>query len=339
MTKTTKTVLIVLAGVLGLACLCSGGGLLLGLGSSARGGGGQTAADDSSGPPPNIALTGDRQQWGGYSFIPPPGMTAAVGPDGMQLQHPDGQGACSIVLLPQRPAEGALEAQVLAIAQQTFAADTAGLVDEYGDAALLDFQLRGVTSRGWEYVELPNFYLRLRSGEQANLRVRALLLKVGSTVAPIIGMESGGDNCLGELGDHGHRWLRLFYSLDFPDAPRGPDNALAGALVGRWEAVSSSSALLEEYLADGTYRTTGGYRTTREVTPTLDKETTTTWTGGGRWEVHGDRLTTTPEGRATTTNWFRVVRGARSSGGDKLQLRTFNVGIDGVPYEGLVRRE
>jgi len=339
MTKTTKTVLIVLAVLAGLSCLCSGGCLLLGLKSGGGSGPVASADDDASAPPPSVPLTGDRQRWGGYSFIPPPGMTAALGPDGMQLQHPRGQAACTIVLLPQRPAEGALDAQALAVVRQAFAADFAGLVDEYRNSDVLAFQLRGVTSRGWEYVELPKFFLRLRDGREADVTARALVFKVGSTVAPILGLEAGGNDCLGGLGDHGERWLKLFYSLDFPDAPRSQQNALAASLVGTWRTVSSSGAVLTEYLADGSFRSTGGFRTTTEVTPTLEKQTTTTWTGGGRWSVHGDLLTTTPEGRPASTAWFRLVRGAKSSGGDRLQLRSLEVGVDGAPFEGQLTRE
>lgn len=256
-----------------------------------------------SGLQPSVILEGERQTWGGYVYVVPPGMTAAAAPDGLLLQR-TGQDACTIVLLPLRPAEGALEAQALDLLTRFFAAKYSGYRDPYGGSAPLQFQRKGTTGSGRAFVELPGLTPLDAQGQTVDGLVRALALRVGEQVAGVIGIEGPGRG-LDEGADHGHRWLRLLYSLDFPGAPAAARDA-SPDVVGTWLSASASGAVSETYAADGRFLSGAGFRTTRDVGPTTIEEKTTTWAGEGTWEVHGDLLTVRRAGGKVETNWFRV---------------------------------
>lgn len=337
MTKTNKTILIVLAAA-GSCCLWGSCLALVTRSDSSSG----PAADDSSLPAPGFTLDGPRQTCGDYSFITPPGMTAAAYTDGCGLAMPTagGEAACMMVMLPSRPAEAALDAQAQAILLGYFAANFSGVRDTFGGSNPLNFQQRGVSGRGWEFVELPPFMMLDKQGMPTNATARIMLIKVGAKAFPIVGFDGNARHCLDEYGDRAYRWLRLYYSLELPGAEAG--NALAQKVVGDWSLASSNGVVMETYTAEGRYKSTSGTRTVTDLTPTTVKETTHTFFGDGRYLVHGDRLTHLPDnGKPATTQWVRVVTEPNSStpSGWLTTLYQLKLGYDGAPYEIGMRNE
>jgi hypothetical protein len=337
MSKTTKTVLLVLGGIAALGCLCSGGCLALGLaGSNAATSEDTGAATAGDAPAPTIPLSGTRTTWGGYSVVVPPGMTSAVGPDGLQLQQGGlANGACTIVLLPQEPASGAPDAQAFAIVTRYFQGKATGFLGEYTGRDVYSGQERGTSARGFDWVELPELWPLGANGGQLDARVRILLVQLGAKVAPIVGLETGGAKC---LTTKDWAWLRVFHTLEFPEA--GLKAGASAPVVGTWSLASSSAASSTEYRSDGTYLAAGGMRTTVAISDTRERQTDRTWAGDGTWSAHGERLTVTPKGQPSKTEWFRVVRMQNQSApeGWLVELRTFGLSVDGTPYEGGLRR-
>jgi hypothetical protein len=325
-TRSTKIVLAVVAGLVGLGMTCCLTTLLLSGAASSEAEAEAAAADV---PAPEVTISGARQDWAGATFIIPEGMQLAQGPDGLQLTHPVGEAACTMVLLPRQPARGALEQQALEVVQATFAKDFAGVIDEFGGERVLDGRLFG-TLGSVDYVELPKLLLRTRENREADVLVRALLFRVGDEVAPIVGFEVGRNRCL-----EGGAWLRLFHSLQFPGSPRDADDAMAQVLTGSWSMATSQAGLVEEFRADGSFIVGGATRSAHSVSETREQVTTTTWANGGRWAVHGAWLTSSAAGTPGKTSWFRVVRDARG----QLELRRFGIGYDGALYEGRLRKD
>ncbi len=335
MSKTTKTVLVVLAVLAGLGCLCSGGCMALGLAGAGAVGGADDALHE-----PTIALTGSRTSWGGYSLLAPPGMSPAIGPDGLQLKQAGlPSGTCSIVLLPQEAASGAPDAQALAIVGRYFAGTATGFRGQYTGPDPYSGQERGTSARGFEWVELPELWPTGENGQMLDARVRIMLVLLGAKVAPIVGLETGEAHCLMSGRDSPHQWLRLFYSLEFPEAGLSPADP-AAQVVGRWSLASSSAAVSREYRADGTALFAAGARTTVEISNTRVRETDRTFARDGTWRVSGDRLVVSSDARPAETRWFRVVkvRNTSAQSGWLTELRDFDLGSDGKPYESGLRK-
>lgn len=337
MSKTNKTLLVVLA-LAGSCCLWGSCLALLSRGGSAAG----AASDDATLPPAGFTLDGPRQTCGDYSFITPPGMTAGAYTDGCGLAMPTsaGEAACLMVMLPARAAEGALDAQALAIMLGYFQANYSGVRDTFGGSDPLHFQERGVSGRGWEFVEIPPFMLLTKEGMPTNATARILLIKVGGKVFPIIGFDGNGRHCLDQYGDRQYRWLRLYYSLELAGAEGG--NPLAKAIVGTWSSTGSLGHVGETYTEEGRYQSTSATRTLTELNATTVKETTRAYFGDGRYVVHGDLLTHLPDnGKPATTQWVRITTQPNSStpSGWLTTLYQMKLGYDGAPYELDLRAE
>jgi hypothetical protein len=334
MSKMSKSVLVVFAVFAGLGALAAG---CTAPGPSEAPATGEPPTG-AAGPAPTIPISGSRTAWGGYSVIAPPGMTPAIGPDGLQIKRSGAQGGdCTIVLLPQEPASGLPDAQAFTIATRYFQGTASGFLGPHTGPDPYSGQERGVSARGFEWVELPELWPLGPNGQMLNAKVRIMLVLLGAKVAPIVGIETGDARCL-SMG--GECWLQLFYSLDFPDAGLKATSQNAAQVAGTWSIASASGAVMMEYLPDGGYRSAVGSRTSVEISDTRERETDRTWANGGRWSVQGDLLTQQPEGRPLKTTWFRIVRERNTSvpSGWITQLRTFDLGQDGKPYEGSLMR-
>jgi hypothetical protein len=232
------------------------------------------------------------------------------------------------------------------LAQQTallsyFAANYGGVRDTFGGSNPLNFQQRGVSGRGWEFVDVPPVTLLSKEGMPTTATARIMLIKAGADAFPIVGVDVNARHCLDEFGDKAFRWQRLYYSLELKGAAPA-DNPLAKAVVGDWKLGSSTGVSMDTFTADGRYKSTSGTRTYSDWTPTTVKETTHTYFGDGRYEVHGDRLTLIPDnGQPATTQWVRVVTEPNSAtpSGWLTTLYQLKLGYEGVPYEVGMRSE
>jgi hypothetical protein len=336
MNKTTKVVLIVLAAVGVLSCTCLLGVMALGAaGAAAVSGGARAGADlsDSDLPKPSFELQGARQRWSEYSFQVPPGMTGAAYTDGYGLTV----GPCSITLLKLRPAEGALDAQALSIMKDFLKDKVGSFRDEYGHDRPLDFQQRGVSGRGWEYVEIPPTAMVGKDGMPMEGSAQLLLAKVGDKVAPVIGLDAQSAGCLGGPRDTDFRWRSLFYSLEFPEQSAPSANPLGQQVVGTWRIGGGNTLLENTYQADGRYKHASAYQTAREISNTRVLETTHGVFGDGKWVVRGDRLTEVPdkEGSKASTAWLRIVSipNSATKTGWLTRLYRLELSSEGKPYE------
>jgi hypothetical protein len=288
-------------------------------------------------PEPETGSLGTPQTWQDYSFIPPPGWTTQIFPDGVFMQAPPTQQtgeSTFIAMMPLRKAEGDLANQALAIVRGFFAQKFIGYVSYiYGHQNnLLEQMERGVTGDGWRFVEV-NLSPILQDGKYTTHLVRVLLIQVGNQVAPVIAYDNGIrlDNPVSGKG----AWPLFYFGLTFPKLAGPGPGAAYDQLVGTWGAGGTNSMLEETFGKEGAYSSMAGHQTYHDISSTQVLERTRGWFGEGRYVVQGNRLTVWSNGGKPATHYFRLAEQSNSAvpSGWIWKLRQLNRSIDGQNYE------
>ncbi len=273
-----------------------GGGAGGGQGGTAGGGGGTSL------PPPVWQPSGTPGSWNGVSFVVPNGMVAQESTLGLEMTRDTPEGICVLAITPPQPASGDLAVQANDLMHQIFGAQNATLADEVGGSDLLSYRVHGMSPRGFEYVELT---AEVRPGGQPSLhRGRIMLVSLGATVVPIIGLSSDYYGCLHfeyekNVAGPDTDWASLYYSLGFQGAVPNP-GALQPVIVGKWSDFSSGVLNGEIYSPSGRYAGTHTWQTEKDLSPN-------DITGEGNYAVEGETLARFPDSGGGESNLFRII--------------------------------
>lgn len=320
---------------LAAGCGGSGGGGTGGGGTGGTSGGSGSTTSSGNLPAPVAPLTGTRETWDVFSYIVPTGMTEQQHPDGIVLQDST-TSDCTISLLAARASTGNLPQQALDTFVSWGSPTIAGLQDEYGGSAPLNFQRRAITPTGFSSITLMGYAVNSSGSQLADARI--MLVDVGAQVAPVIALGS----CFNALGDSNLDWAWLFHGLDFPGATPTGSTTLAAQVVGKWQYNSGTAFLGEVYAANQQYSVTASSQTYSQVSSTEVLQTTTTFVGDGTWEAHQDRLTRLPSSGGGTTRLFRIQEEMNSAAPNGWLMVLLQIDVsssDGKPYEYALTRD
>lgn len=289
-------------------------------------------------PPVIWEPTGSVVTWRGISFIVPAGLRGTDQGNAYDMSGSGirgaGLGQCSLVIMPPVAAAASAARQAHEILAAKLATFGAAVSDARGGPDLTTELRVGYSDDGWSYVEL-NGMLREGFGNRA----RIMLIRLGRTVVPIIGVASQGNGCVGLMTEttansNTITWLALFYSLRVAGAT--PTTHLRDQIVGNWSALSASVGAGIGASQEETYAPNGRYgRGTVAVGAGYEKG----FAGDGSYLVEGHRLTTVPDRGAPQTTFARIVaeREGTTPPRDTTQLCTIIV-VQGGAYERCLLR-
>ena len=276
------------------------------------GGGGGDSADPASGangtvipatvPAATVVPLGTPLQWSIYQVTVPPTMTATDNGHYLALD----KAGCRITLWTPDATRADLSAQALETLKAGFndPQTWSGLVGEMAASPLEEsYHRKGITAGGWPFVELRAQLLNPR-GVRTGEHVRILLVDVGGQAAAMIGYQTAR-GCLDEVLDP-YEFVMLSYSMSFPGSTGDPA-AMRQALVGGWfGSTNGGQAWSDVFAANSQYSNLFGLQSYQQISPTLIRESFSTWQGNGQWTANGNQLTVWPASGAASTVYFRI---------------------------------
>ena len=248
---------------------------------------------------------------------PAPSAPAAGSADDVRFDVPAGwsrngntlvspTGACTLTVFAPSPSGKSIEDDVDAAFSQAVAGwqranDTGGAYEKLA---------KGVSADGWEYYKADAFLTRpANNGPDAFAKIElfafAFAARLDGTTAIVIGtrkdssaimttaaIASNTPLCLDEYLSPD--WPDFFHSLHFRTwKPRGKE--LARHVVGKWWSASQSGAVGYAFAANGRYTSVAGWESFRRIDAVTIEETTTGFTGTGKYRLDGDTLVMTPD--------------------------------------------
>jgi len=255
-------------------------------------------------PAPKVALLGQRQTFGSYSFIVPPGLTGAEDQGVFVMSKPDDQPLCLLYLFPPMPGEQDRPAQALDIlAQATAVLDPTLALSTHVDP--LEFYRRGLAGNGWDYVNLHVDLVSAQDQTPVGVAAQVTLVNLGEQVAPIVAYESVDGRCL-STNAKVITLPMLYHSLEFSGLGAASRDALGSALLGKWELHLYQYFTSYVYAANGRYANFGALDEIVAVSLSDVLVKTTTFGGDGAFVVQANQLGRFPDGKPGSSVIFRL---------------------------------
>lgn len=289
--------------------------------------------------PPVWAPTGSAVSFAGVTFNRSSSWTLDTSsPQGAVLTSPkDSHGyQCAIYVFRPEGAGGS-EASRLNQAKNLVVNLLPGkkVTDEFnGD--LTNSAIRGVGGNGWDYTGLV---VRIDDGQQYT--AISMMARFGLKVVPIFVIQEdspfgNGWHCVGDDGDFGPEFARVFYSLAL-GAPTS-NATLAAKTVGHWSSTSTSAGNEYVFGKNGHYiHASAGYMGSAQTASGYWSDIFATWAGDGNWAAGGDVVAYRPTGKKAYSEYTRVFD-FRTYGGTWVTTRcAIAVGTSG-PYSYCTRR-
>jgi hypothetical protein len=159
------------------------------------------------------------------------------------------------------------------------------------------------------------------------------LAMLNGEVAIIAGSYPSKTNLLDE--HYAVDWPLFFHSLNFKNFTSTTASALAHDILGEWLTGSSSSVMTYTFAANNRYGYASAYSFSRDYSSYQILETTTTFTGDGKYTLKGNELTMISD--RTQKSEIRKVRVFYEKQFGEYQKRIGMLNLtsstDGKPYE------
>lgn len=202
------------------------------------------------------------------------------------------------------------------------------IVSSWGANSILEdsYHLQGLSGEGWPYVELQG-RLQRAGGAALYENVRILLAQLNNNqYAAMIGYDYRYNLCLDFGANDAGKWLKLVYSLSFPEYQAADPDALRKKLFGGWYGTYTAPTYTTHwshvFSANGNDLSEESISVYTPISNTsLVYETSSTWTGNGKWQLNNGKLSIWTNLQQPVTNYIRYFQSWNQSAWD-INLRT-----------------
>jgi hypothetical protein len=260
-----------------------------------------------------------------YVFDLPSGWTKEVSSGEIVLRAPDKVSLLSI--LPMQNSSGDLENDMNTIFWQVF---EGWKPDPWNPDNHIS--VKGTAPAGWNYFKDEMGIVKEDGDKKYQIYGFVFLARLNGQLAVIAGSYPSKTNL---LDDHfAPDWLIFFHSLEFKNYKPTTASPLSKDILGKWISGSGSSLITYTFSSNNRYAYGSAFSTSRDYSTYQVLETTTSFTGDGKYNLKGNELTTVNDktGKSETSK-LRVFYEKQYGDWLKRLGMLSTSSTDGKPYE------
>jgi hypothetical protein len=260
-----------------------------------------------------------------YMFDIPAGWTKEVSSTEIVLRAPDKASVLSI--LPMQNSSGDLGKDMNTIYWQVF---EGWKPDPWNPDNHIS--VKGTSAAGWSYFKDEMAIAKEDGEKQYKTYGFVFLAQLNGQLAVIAGSYPSKTNLLDDQS--APDWQIIFHSLGFKNYKNSAVSPLEKDILGEWITGSSSSVITYTFAANNRYAYGSAFSTSRDYSSYQVLETTTSFTGDGKYILMGNELTTINDKTGKTEVHKVRVYYEKQYGGWLKRLGILSISLtDGKSYE------